>query len=222
MNRNWLGLGLLAGAALLASAVWWTLARNDWQPPPAQLPQLPDVQALPVPETVAMRQALARPLLWPSRRPPEAPAAEPVEVDDEGGGELEDATLEAVLESGGQRLALLKTADGDIVKISADPTQAHNALPHWRLQQFDGTTAVFMRDDGQRMVRALNPTGAPQPKTDKAAKTDAASPRPSNRGERDTNDNSLRRPRNSMGDDRSRSRSRDRNRTSSEAEDSRG
>lgn len=162
MNRKWLGLCLLATVVLLASAVWWWLAHDNWQPPAARLPQLPEADALPAPEAVAMREALARPLLWASRRPSD-PSLDAAALDpdaEEDAGDLEDATLEAVLESGGQRLALLRTADDKILKIAADPAQAHNAMPNWALEQFDGSTAIFTSADGQRVERTLKPTAA--------------------------------------------------------------
>lgn len=170
MTRKWFLLALLAIAFLLASAFWWISASNRWTPPPAQPPMLPELTPLPTPQTDAMRQARARPLLWASRRPPQ-PAAkappEPVVVEEkEQPGELDGTTLEAVLESGGQRIALLRTADGKRIKISLgaqSPDRSEDALSGWRVERFDGTTAVLASAKGERVERTLNPGEPPLP-----------------------------------------------------------
>lgn len=144
MIRPWHLAPLLAGAALAASAYWWLAEKDRWQAPPARLPDLPVIVALPGPQGAIVRQSLARPLLWASRRP--------VEKDEKKGGlerELMQSRLTAVFESGRARVALLQRPDGSTLKLSDESKP-------WRLESFDGRKALFLSEDGtQRVERPL-------------------------------------------------------------------
>lgn len=144
MTRPWLVVLWLAAAALLASAWGWHARRDAWQPPPALAPQLPSLVALPAPEAAPMRVSLARPLLWPARRPIEQGAAK-----NGPESELAKARLLAVVSSGKEWIALLARPDGSALKLT---TQTRP----WRIEAFDGRNATFVRQDGgQRVERPL-------------------------------------------------------------------
>ena len=143
---------LLAAAALVASAYWWQAEKDRWVPPKERRPDLPKVEPMPQPAPMRARQALERPVLWVSRRP--------LDVDDKKGSvarELTQSRLTAVLESGGERVAILQRADGSTLKITA-------ATQPWRIVSFDGRKAVFVSaDEGQveRPLEAGGPAAAP-------------------------------------------------------------
>jgi len=150
MIRPWHLAPLLAAAALAASAYWWQAEKDRWNPPPARMPDLPKVEPMPQPARVQARQALERPVFWASRRP--------VEVNDKKNNqalELTQSRLTAVLESGGQRVAILKRADGSTLKITAETKP-------WHIESFNGRKAVFVSADNGRVERPLEP-GDPAP-----------------------------------------------------------
>lgn len=145
MIRPWHFIILLAAACLGASAFWWQTKNDAWNPPPPLLPELPQAVALPLPVAVAAPQARARPLLWSSRRPVE------VKIDKAKSDQQRDMSqsrLLAVLETGGERVALLRRQDGAAVKLTAQTRP-------WRVESFDGRLAVFSSGDGQRVELAL-------------------------------------------------------------------
>lgn len=149
MIRIWWFIPALALAALATSAYRWRIERDNWQPPRAKLPELPSVAALPVSVVPLSKQSLERPLLWSSRRP--------VLVGDKKAGlaqELEQSRLMAVLESGAERVALLKRADGSVMKINTTSSP-------WRLESFDGRKAVFVSPDLLRVDRPLEAGAMP-------------------------------------------------------------
>ena len=105
MKRTWTALLAVAVLAVAAGVVWWWLGRSAWHPPASIKPALPDI-ALPqdgVPPQV--KNALEKPLLWSSRAPVEAAEAESSKAPE---SELSQLRLMAVLESAGQRVALVK------------------------------------------------------------------------------------------------------------------
>ncbi|RQO82559.1 hypothetical protein DBV10_08895 [Acidovorax sp. FJL06] len=70
---------------------------------------------------------------------------------------MTQSRLTAVLESGGERVAILQRADGSTLKITA-------ATQPWRIVSFDGRKAVFASaDEGQveRPLEAGSPAVAP-------------------------------------------------------------
>lgn len=151
MLKPWYLGPVLAVAALAASAYWWQAEKDRWTPPEARRPDLPKVESLPQSVPVRARQAVERPLFWVSRRP--------LDVDDKKGSlarELTQSRLTAVLESGGQRVAILQRADGSTLKITTE-TQP------WRIVSFDGRKATFVSADDGRVERSLeagSPTAA--------------------------------------------------------------
>jgi len=159
MIRPWHLAPLLAGAALAASAYWWLAEKDRWQPPPALRPDLPQIVPLPQPPQAKVRETLARPPLWASRRP--------VDAGGKKGGmeqEITQSRLMAVFESGRQRIALLQRPDGSLLKLTSD------AKP-WRLESFDGRKALFVSEEGAgRVERPLQAGGgATAPKGTRAA-----------------------------------------------------
>ena len=125
MIKPWYLAPLLAAAALVASAYWWQAEKDRWVPPKERRPDLPKVEPMPQSVPMRARQALERPVLWVSRRP--------LDVDDKKGSvarELTQSRLTAVLESGGERVAILQRADGSTLKITA-------ATQPWRIVSFD-------------------------------------------------------------------------------------
>lgn len=149
MIRLWLFAPALAISALGASTYWWHMEKDTWQPPRAKLPDLPQVTAFPMRAVPLTKQSLERPLLWTSRRP--------VLTGEKKTGlaqELEQSRLMAVLESGAERVALLKRADGSVLKITTTSSP-------WRLESFDGRRAVFVSPDSARLDRPLE-AGQPQ------------------------------------------------------------
>lgn len=145
MIRLWHIAPVLAGIAIASNAVWWDMKRDAWEPPTAKVPDVPDIAPMPLRAPAAVTQALQRPLLWTSRRP--------IPVNDKKSGiaqELLQSRLMAVLESGNERVAILRRADGSVLKITAvsDP---------WKLEAFDGRRAIFVSSDGQRVNRPLEP-----------------------------------------------------------------
>lgn len=152
MVKPWHLAPLLAAVALVASAYWWQAEKDRWVPPRERRPDLPKVEPMPQPAPMRARQALERPVLWVSRRP--------LDVDDKKGSvarELAQSRLTAVLESGGERVAILQRADGSTLKITA-------ATQPWRIVSFDGRKAVFASaDEGQveRPLEAGGPAAAP-------------------------------------------------------------
>lgn len=155
--RPWQLFPWAVAVLLLASAWGWQTRKNDWQPPAARLPQLPELAALPAPEAVQMRQSLARPVLWAARRPL-----------DQGGrkgeeSEIAKARLLAVVSSGQDLIALLARSEGSTLKITP------RTRP-WRIEAFDGLTATFVHEgSGQRVQRALERVLSPSPAAPAAA-----------------------------------------------------
>ncbi len=143
MLKPWYLGPVLTAVALVASAYWWQAEKDRWAPPEARRPDLPKVE--PIPQTASMRarQALERPVFWVSRRP--------LDVDDKKGSvarELTQSRLTAVLESGGERVAILQRADGSTLKITA-------VTQPWRIVSFDGRKAVFASADEGQVERPL-------------------------------------------------------------------
>lgn len=157
MIRPWHFTPLLAGAALAAGAYWWLAEKDLWQPPPARTPELPQLAPLQQPVRSTVREALARPPLWASRRP--------VEADGKKGGmeqEINQSRLTAVFESGRQRIALLQRPDGSPLKLTSDTKP-------WRLESFDGRKALFVSEDGARRVERPLEAGSGAPKRARTA-----------------------------------------------------
>lgn len=150
MIRLWHFAPVLAGIAIAGNVAWWDMKRDAWEPPVAKVPDVPDIAPMPSRSPALVTQALQRPLLWTSRRP--------IPVNDKKAGiaqELLQSRLMAVLESGNERVAILRRADGSVLKITAvsDP---------WKLEAFDGRRAIFVSPEGQRVNRPLEP-GNPVP-----------------------------------------------------------
>lgn len=144
MIRPWQALSWLALLALVATAWVWQARSGDWQPPAPLPPELPDIATLPQAEQAAMAQSLARPVLWAARRPVASGADK-----GEAKSELEQARLMAVVAAGKDEIALLSAPSGKTLKITA-------ATRPWRLESFDGRTAVFTSAaDGKRIERSL-------------------------------------------------------------------
>ncbi|MGP1691122.1 MAG: hypothetical protein ACTS6O_01320 [Giesbergeria sp.] len=143
MIKSWQVAPGLAIVALAASAWWWQTGKDAWRAPVARKPELPAVADILSPAVFHAQQALARPVLWASRRP--ISAAEP-----KGGvaQELVESRLTAVFASGSQQLAILQRKDGSTLKLGADSAP-------WRLESFDGRKAVFVSGDKQRIERLL-------------------------------------------------------------------
>lgn len=161
MIKLWHFGPVLAAVSLVSSAYWWHEQKDAWTPPPARLPDLPKVEAMPGPAPVVAKQAIERPVLWSSRRL--------VEAGDKKSSltqELAQSRLMAVLESGPERVAVLQRKDGSTMKITAETKP-------WRLESFDGRKARFISTDEQRIQRPLE-SGAPAP-----AQGGAQRPRPS-------------------------------------------
>lgn len=152
MTRIWLIGPLAAVLALGAGAYWWQVRKDDWQPPAALAPELPQLVQLPASPPVRAAEAQARPLLWSSRRPMDN-AGEPRKNGQQQ--ELAQSRLLAVLQSGGERVALLQRADGTALKITG------RGEP-WRIESFDGRQAVFLSASGQRIELALELGPSPQ------------------------------------------------------------
>ena len=152
MRRIW---GLLLALALFAVAIggaWWLLARASWRPPASIKPALPEIAAMSGFEMPQGRHALERPILWSSRAPVEAAEATPEAAPE---SEIAQLRLMAVLESGGQRVALLQRPDRSVLKLNSAAPEGD-----WRLDSFDGLVAVFVSGTGQRVERPLERTGA--------------------------------------------------------------
>ena len=151
MMRPWLFVPWLALAAVVASVGAWQVRKDHWQPPSPHAPELPELAALPSVEPVSMTQALAHPVLWAARQPVE-----------QGGGkaepepELAQARLLAVVSAGKEQIALLTAKDGSSLKLTSQTSP-------WKLERFDGRTAVFVSTAGKRVQRPLERQAAPPP-----------------------------------------------------------
>ena len=154
MIKPWYLAPLCAAAALACSAYWWQAEKDRWTPPPPRKPDLPKVDPLPGPLRVRAKLAVERPLLWTSRKP--------IVVDEKKTNvvsELMQARLTAVLESGGERVAILQRPDGSTLKITGETKP-------WRVESFDGRKAVLLSAEDQRVERPLEPgaaAAAPKP-----------------------------------------------------------
>ena len=143
MIKSWYLAPVLGIVAVAASAYWWDAEKERWTPPPPRKPDLPTVEPMPNVVRIRARQAVERPLLWTSRRP--------VAVDEKKSSmvnELMQARLTAVFESGKERIAVLQRADGTTLKITGETNP-------WRVESFDGRTALFVSADNQRVERPL-------------------------------------------------------------------
>lgn len=152
MTKPWQVIPWVAVAALAASAWWWQTGKDAWRAPPARKPELPAVADIPSPPVFRAQHALARPLLWTSRRPSGA--------DDPKGGfakDLMQSRLTAVFASGKDQIAILQRKDGSSLKLGADSKP-------WRIESFDGRKAVFVSADQQRVERLLEHVSGPEPK----------------------------------------------------------
>lgn len=165
MTRAWLFVPWLALVALAASVWGWQTQKNAWQPPAARAPELPALAALPPVEPAAMTQATARPLLWAERRPVAQDAGK-----DEAKSELAQARLLAVVAAGKEQIALLTRQDGKALKLTSQTRP-------WRLESFDGRTAIFVSiADGKRIERALEQQAPPAQAPAAARAAPAAAP----------------------------------------------
>ena len=143
MIKSWYLAPVLGNVVVAASAYWWDAEKERWMPPPPRKPDLPTVEPMPNVVRIRARQAVERPLLWTSRRP--------VAVDEKKSSmvnELMQARLTAVFESGKERIAVLQRADGTTLKITGETNP-------WRVESFDGRTALFVSADNQRVERPL-------------------------------------------------------------------
>ncbi|MFT3813729.1 MAG: hypothetical protein QM740_10150 [Acidovorax sp.] len=130
--KPWHIAPVLAVAAVAAAIGWWQMQKDRWSPPPALKPDLPQIEPMPAPAPFTAKQALARPLLWTSRRP------SPVDEKKDGmAQEITQSRLTAVLESGRERVAVLQRANGTTLKVTTETAP-------WRIQSFDGRKAVFV------------------------------------------------------------------------------
>ena len=154
MKRLWTLLFALAVLALTAGVLWWLLGRSTWRPPAPMRPSIPEVAPLPVVSGAQGTNARLKPLFWSSRSPVEVSEAAP--NPDVAISEMSQMRLMAVIESGGQRVALLQRPDRSILKIDS-------ALPEgeWRLESFDGAVAILVSAGGERVERPLDQ--APKP-----------------------------------------------------------
>ncbi|MEW6694984.1 MAG: hypothetical protein AB1371_08570 [Pseudomonadota bacterium] len=141
--RFWLVVLALVAACTGAAARWWERDHAWWKPPAPLRPEVPSVPTLPEPVQASTAAAIERPLLWSTRRPPRARTQEDRLLE-----ELNQSRLIAVVQSGEQRVALLRTPSGGLVKYG-------NQTRPWRLESFDGRQAVFVTDEGQRAARPL-------------------------------------------------------------------
>ena len=181
MKRMAIILVFVAVVAVLVGIAWWVVGRSAWQPPAPVRPALPEIAQTEPVSAAGGKAALEAPLFWTSRAPVESGEVK-VEVAPES--EMSRMRLMAVLESGGQRVALLQRADRSVLKLdSAEPN------PDWRLESFDGVTAVFVSRDGQRVERPLEktPGSSTTPPRSKPAvgRSAAARPAPSRSVPRD-------------------------------------
>ena len=140
MKKPWIVVPMLAAAALVASAYWWKTHQNDWSPPLPRQPDLPQYIPMASPSSVSTVQALARPLLWTNRRPVESKNESQKNQQEQ---ELAQSRLLAVLESWGDRIALLQHANGTLLKLTSESKP-------WRLESFDGRRAIFFSDEAKR------------------------------------------------------------------------
>lgn len=140
MKKPWIVVPMLAATALVASAYWWKTHQNDWSPPLPRQPDLPQYIPMASPSSVSTVQALARPLLWTNRRPVESKNESQKNQQEL---ELAQSRLLAVLESGGDRIALLQHANGTLLKLTSESKP-------WRLESFDGRRAIFFSDEAKR------------------------------------------------------------------------
>lgn len=144
--KFWITVIALVAACVSAAWQWWQRDHDRWRPPAALRPEVPNIATLPSPAEAPVSTALDRPLLWTSRRPPRAPTTEDRLIE-----ELNQSRLLAVLQSGDQRVALLRAPNGRWVKYGSDTRP-------WRLETFDGRQATFITEDGaQRAIRPLEP-----------------------------------------------------------------
>jgi hypothetical protein len=146
--KFWLAFLVAAAASIGTAAAWWQRDHDWWRPPAPSLPEVPAIAPLPEPAAPAVAEATQRPLLWSTRRPPPPPRAPSVQ--DRLLEEINQSRLLAVVQSGDQRVALLRTPDGRVLKL------ASQSRPVW-LEFFDGRRAHFVTDDGQRASRPLEP-----------------------------------------------------------------
>ena len=147
MKRTWGTLLTVAVLALAIGLVWWFVARSSWRPPASIKPALPQIGSMDGFAAPAGREALQKPLLWSSRAPVEEVETVAVAAEE---SELAQLRLMAVLESGGQRIALLQRPDRSVLKVNSSTTEGE-----WRLDSFDGLMAVFVSGTGQRVERPL-------------------------------------------------------------------
>lgn len=153
MTKPWQLVPLLAAAALAASAWWWQTEKDAWRAPPARNPELPTLADISAPPVFRARNAVARPVLWTSRRP--------AGTDEQKGGlaqELMQSRLTAVIASGKEQIAILQRKDGSPLRLSGETKP-------WRIESFDGRKAIFVSADQQRVERLLEqlPAAAPRP-----------------------------------------------------------
>lgn len=141
--KFWLLTGFLFAACAGYGQYWWFRDHALWSPPPPKLPLVDTIQPLSPSVGVPIVVALERPILWSSRRPSLTRKRDDRVVD-----EINESSLLAVLQSGGQRIALLRAPDGRLIKYG-------NQTQPWRLESFDGHQASFVTAEGQHATRAL-------------------------------------------------------------------
>ena len=152
MKRTWGGLLALGVLAVAISVVWWIWARASWRPPAPIKPALPDIASITGFDALQAKSALEKPLLWSSRAPVEEIDAASQAAPE---SEISQLRLMAVLETGGQRVALLQRPDQSVLKLDSAHPEGD-----WRLDSFDGLVAVFVSGAGQRVERPLERAGA--------------------------------------------------------------
>lgn len=144
--KYWLTIGAVIILGTASGAYWWEQEHALRQPYQAKIPDVPIVQPLPEPATLLVSEATERPIMWASRRPPPPPRVS--SQSDRLVGELNQSRLLAVVQSGAKYIALLRTADGRLVKHSSEGGLI-------RLENFDGRQATFVTEDGQRATRPM-------------------------------------------------------------------
>ena len=176
MRRAGTLLMVVGAVAVVIGIAGWLLGRARWQPPAPVKPALPEIAVVQASPTALGQHALKSPLFWSSRAPVEAgeASAEPAAAE----SEMAQLRLMAVLESGGQRVALLQRPDRTVLKLDSAQPEGE-----WRLESFDGLVAVLVSTKGQRVERVLERTNAaPVAQPGQKAPSVRSGPSPGNSG----------------------------------------
>jgi hypothetical protein len=149
MIKPWHLVPFLAAAALAGAATWWDTSKEEWTPPPARLPEIPPIKAIPLPAPINATAARERPVLWSSRRVRKVVTKDASQLEDLG-----QSRLLSVVQSGSTLIALLRRKDGSLLKLTQDSAP-------WRVESCDGLIARFVSTDGQNVslqLQAARPT----------------------------------------------------------------